>query len=149
MLSVQIRGRVAIELLERRNERLSELLTHIPVNTPLVDLEPDELGDDWPVRAAYRELMNIDGVGETTATKLLARKRPHLVPILDSVVTRELSVVNGQYWRPLHDWLRADDRAQHGRLMRIRDAAGVGSDISVLRLFDVLAWMVGGNHVTP
>lgn len=148
MLSVQITGHIAIEILERRNERLGDLLACIPMDKPLVDLEPGELGDDWPVRAAYRELVNIDGVGETTATKLLARKRPQLVPILDSVVTRELAVVHGQYWRPLYEWLRADDRAQHDRLVRIRDAAHIGSDISVLRVFDVLAWMVGSNYAT-
>ena len=111
-----------------------------------VDLPAADLGDTWPVRALYNELLSIPDVGETTACKLLARKRPHLVPILDTVVTQELSIVHGQFWLPLHDWLAADDRAHHLHLESLRSRAGLGPDISVLRVFDVLTWMTGKGY---
>ncbi len=148
MLSVTVPAPAALQLLEARGPELSDLLVKIPTDTALADLTADEVGDSWLVRDAYRALLAIPGIGETTATKLLARKRPHLVPILDGVVTDELSVVRGRYWAPLHAWLTANDRAQHRRLKELRLAAGLGPEVSVLRFFDVLAWMVGSGYLT-
>ena len=146
-LAVDIGGDAALELLVSRRSRLTALLQDIPTGVVLADLTADDIGDEWPVRAVYQELMSIPRIGETSATKLLARKRPHLVPILDSVVTAELGIVKGRYWQPLHAWLVADDRARHRQLERLRGEAGLGPEVSVLRVFDVLAWMVGKGYV--
>jgi len=126
-----------------RRSQLSELLRPIPAGVTLAELDAEDLGADWPVRTLYRELRKVPDVGETTATKLLARKRPHLVPILDSVVTTELGIVKGNFWLPLHAWLVADERANHHHLEDLRSLAGLGDDISALRVFDVLAWLTG------
>ncbi|WP_421740701.1 DUF6308 family protein [Cellulomonas sp.] len=149
MLAVEVVGDAALEVLELRRARLRELLRRVPTDVALVDLEPESLGPEWPVRALYRELIDIRLVGETAATKLLARKRPHLVPILDSVVTNELSIVKGNYWVPLHAWLTADGRANHHHLLALRSLAGLGEEISALRIFDVLAWLVGKGYALP
>ncbi|GIG26993.1 DUF6308 family protein [Cellulomonas denverensis] len=143
MLSVSIPGRAAIELLHNRRTELNALLRAVGPDRPLADLTEDEVGDGWAVRPLYRALLGIPGIGETRATKLLARKRPHLVPILDSVVSRELGIVKGRYWQPLHAWLVADDRAGHRRLEDLRAEAGLAPSVSALRVFDVLAWTVG------
>jgi Family of unknown function (DUF6308) len=85
--------------------------------------------------------------GATTLDcKMLARKRPHLVPILDAIVTQELSIHHGLFWLPLHTWLTVDDRANHRHLESLRSRAGLGTDISVLRVFDVLTWMTGEGY---
>lgn len=146
LLAVDIGGDAALDLLVTRRDRLGALLREIPRDVALADLTADEVGDGWTVRPLYRELMSIGGLGETSVTKLIARKRPHLVPILDSVVADELGVVKGRYWRPLHEWLVADDRRMHRRLESLRETAGIGADISVLRVFDVLVWMVGKGY---
>jgi hypothetical protein len=86
----------------------------------------------------------LPGVGQTKATKLLARKRPHLAPIQDSVITKELGVAKA-YWKPLHRWLTQSGSANAQRLEHLRDQAGLGSKISLLRTFDVLAWRVGSG----
>ena len=143
MLSVTVVGTAALQILETRQRTLHEMLKAIPTDVALTDLDPADLGDSWPVRPLYRELLRIPQVGGTTTSKLIARKRPHLVPILDSVINRELSIVRGRFWLPLHDWLAADDRANHRHLESLRTKAGLGPDISVLRVFDVLAWMTG------
>ncbi|MDF3312967.1 DUF6308 family protein [Rhodococcus koreensis] len=39
--------------------------------------------------------------------------------------------------------LWADDGALHHRLLSIRKEAGLPDEISVLRVFDVIAWMDG------
>lgn len=147
MLSVTVPAPAVLQLLEARRPEMSDLLAKIPTDVALAELTADEVGDAWPVRDVYRELLAIPGIGVTTATKLLARKRPHLVPVLDAVVTAELSVVKGRYWVPLHAWLTADECAQHRRLKQLRLAAGLGPEVSVLRVFDVLAWMVGSGYV--
>ena len=146
MLSVSVVGDAALEILETRRQRLREMLRAIPTGVALADVSAADLGDAWAVRTLYGELLTIADIGETTATKLLARKRPHLVPILDSVVTQELSIVHGQFWLPLRDWLAADDRANHKHLESLRSQAGLGQDISALRVFDVLTWMTGKGY---
>lgn len=146
MLSVTVEADVALELLISRRDRLRTLLRRIPTGVALADLTQDEIGDDWPVRAAYQQLLDIPGIGPTAATKLLARKRPHLVPIVDSVVDAELSLVRQRLWVPLHAWLTADGKANHRHLLALRDRAGLGAEISALRVFDVLVWMTGKDR---
>lgn len=142
-LAVSVKGDAALALLEHRSEEFGALLAAIPVTDRLADLPADALGESWPVRALYRKLMGLPHVGVTTATKLMARKRPHLVPIMDTVVERELEIVKENYWRPLHAWLTADGKTNHRQLERLHDAAGLPANISTLRVFDVLVWRVG------
>jgi len=88
-------------------------------------------------------LREIPGVGETTATKLLARKRPNLVPIVDSKV--RLAVGNPRsYWRGLYQWLTMNNGANVELLERMRADANLQNE-SVIRIFDVLAWLVGSG----
>lgn len=47
---------------------------------------------------------------------------------------------------PVREALRADAAALHGRLLKIRAAAGLPEEISALRVFDVIAWMDGKNR---
>jgi hypothetical protein len=147
MLSVNIRGAAALEILEHRAERLTTLLMRIPFHVRLAAVPTDVIRSGWAdVRGLYAELRSIPSIGPTTATKLMARKRPHLVPILDSVIARELKIVRGQYWDRLHAWLTADGGLNDTHLRWLREDAGLAPQISNLRVFDVLAWMVGSGH---
>lgn len=76
----------------------------------------------------------------------MARKRPRLIPIYDSVIDRYLLGGSGILWVPLHAALRADDRRLHQRLLKIRDAAGLDQAVSALRVLDVLTWMDGKGY---
>jgi Family of unknown function (DUF6308) len=58
------------------------------------------------------ELEALPGVGSTIASKLLARKRPRLRPIYDSVVAT-VTNTRAQLWEPLRVALRADDCDLH------------------------------------
>ena len=43
------------------------------------------------------------------------------------------------FWRPLRDWIRADDNLD--RLHQIRDQAGATPDqVPTLRVFDIVIW---------
>ncbi len=78
--------------------------------------------------------------GQPRPGKLLARKRPRLIPVQDSVTEAVLGV-SSNYWSLLNAALRADDRALHRRLVDLHQRAELPDAVSVLRVFDVLAWM--------
>jgi len=71
------------------------------------------------------------------AGKLVARKRPRLIPVYDSVV-RERVGHPEHFWAALNEDLRADNGALHRRLVDIRRQSAIGEDISALRIFDIV-----------
>lgn len=146
MLSVPVVGDAALEILVHRRNRLRELLRLIPTDTHLSEVPSDAIEPGWPAWRLYAELRQIGDVGPTTASKLLARKRPHLMPVYDTVVAAELSLTDGRLWQPLRTWLVADEHANEKELAQIRNAAGLGEGISLLRVFDVVTWMVGKGY---
>jgi hypothetical protein len=95
----------------------------------------------------------LPGVGRTIATKLLARKRPRLLPIYDSVVAR-VTEVGFYHWEPVRQALRANapgqNRKLHEQLVELRRTAGIDEGLSALRVFDVVTWMEGKeNRLEP
>jgi ABC-type transport system involved in cytochrome c biogenesis ATPase subunit len=73
----------------------------------------------------------------------MARKRPQLIPVFDSVIQTHL--LRGEYkqWVPIHAALRADRNRLHKHLLTLRHQAGLDERITALRILDVLAWMDG------
>ena len=87
-------------------------------------------------------------MGRTKTSKLLARKRSHLLPVIDSVVTTAVGHIPGKhnFYRDLRAALNADDRRLHNHLIALRDKASIGSDISAIGVFEILAWMWGSGR---
>ena len=141
LLSVDVPPAAAIELLDTRAAQFNCLLRELGADRDLVE-ETQTWGDEWAGWRLWSELMALPGVGATTASKLLARKRPRLRPIYDSVVA---TVIDSQdIWEPLRKVLNEQDDL-HPRLLRLREHAGLTHAVSALRVFDVLAWMEGKN----
>ncbi|WP_264029290.1 DUF6308 family protein [Cellulosimicrobium sp. SH8] len=138
LLSVNVPPHGAIQLLETRADEFGELLAEIPHDLDLVDVE--SLPDGWAPHRLWEALRDIHGIGWVTAGKLVARKRPRLIPVYDTVV-RAAVKPTASFWDALHAALRADDGALHRHLLSLRDEAGIGDDISALRVFDVVVWM--------
>ncbi|WP_257014868.1 DUF6308 family protein [Rhodococcus sp. ACPA1] len=84
-------------------------------------------------------------MGRTKATKLIARTRPRLYLIWDSVVSQVLGTERS-HLNPVRESFRADDGALHRRLLSILGEAGLPEEISALRVFDVIAWMDGKSR---
>lgn len=143
-LSVQVPPKAARAILHTEVEALNALLTAIGPVRDLVD-EPDPLAPGWPAWDLETALWALPGIGQTKATKLIARKRPRLYPIWDSVVSQVLGTERA-HLNPVREALRADDGALHRRLLSIRKEAGLPEEISALRVFDVIAWMDGKNR---
>jgi hypothetical protein len=139
-LSVTVDVRAAHELLHTRSEHFGDLLEELGDDRDLVDVE--ELPDEWAGWRLMADLRALPGVGPTVASKLLARKRPRLRPIYDSVVAA-ITHAEKSLWDPLRLELRRDNRALQERLLRLHKAAELSPDVSPLRVFDVVAWMDG------
>ncbi|MGA4669601.1 DUF6308 family protein [Propionibacteriaceae bacterium Y1923] len=150
LLSAPMKEKAVVALLLDRRREFEVLLQDIGPDRDFITVETTEGPEYAPVRALYGALTSIDGIGQTRATKLLARKRPRLVPIVDDVIWEKVFNFAPYQWQPLHEALRADDCALWNRLISLREDAGLSPAVPVLRIFDVLAWMDGkGYSGTP
>lgn len=141
LLSVNVPGQAAHSLLVRGRARYSALLTEVGPDRDLVEVS-EPITDDWPASVLYRAVRELPQVGRTKTSKLLARKRPALLPIWDSIIGG-VTQAGENFWEPLRQELRADDAALHRRLLRLRDQAGLTPCLTALRVFDVVCWMEG------
>ncbi|WP_220212582.1 DUF6308 family protein [Streptomyces sp. WELS2] len=141
-LSVTVPAPVALDILEGPlGARLSGLLRDIPRGMDMVDAGEHDLAPGSPADRAWRLLEDQPDVGWVIAGKLLARKRPRLLPVYDKVVRCALGRPRPSFWLALRAALRADDRALHRRLLALREVAGVPETVSALRVCDVAVWM--------
>nr|WP_128806417.1 DUF6308 family protein [Streptomyces sp. Termitarium-T10T-6] len=145
-LSVTVPAPVALDLLEGPlGAQLSHLLRNIPTGTDLADADASAVVDGSPAYRAWTLLENQHNVGWVIAGKLLARKRPRLLPVYDRVVRcalgRPLS-----FWTELRTALRENDGALHHRLLDLRQSAGLPQTVSALRVADVTVWIA---HPAP
>ena len=127
-----------------------ELLDHPTLWNPLLAAVPDDMAiwdlTDESYRAAdrlWRALMGLPGVGPTKAGKLLARKRPALLPIYDDVIGTFLSPGSRGLWWELSEAL-GDDARRH-RIDGLTDA--LDPRVTTLRALDVAIWMRCGNSM--
>ncbi|GAB33090.1 DUF6308 family protein [Gordonia otitidis] len=149
LLSVNVPGQAALRILGDRDldyrASLNELLRQIPTEVELVDAS-DELLKTAEKR--WSQVRQNHNVGRTKTSKLSARKRSHLLPVIDSVVTTAVGHIPGKhnFYRDLRAALNADDRRLHNHLIALRDKASIGSDISAIGVFEILAWMWGSGR---
>lgn len=73
-------------------------------------------------------------MGPATTSKLLAAKRPRLVPIVDSVIKSVLP--SKAHWAAF-----ADALADQGRRRKIEAATSAPGHLSLLRRIDIAIWM--------
>ncbi|MFF4651427.1 DUF6308 family protein [Streptomyces sp. NPDC001380] len=142
LLGVQVPAEVSIELLEGPlGDELAALLSGIPADLDLAHAAPDVVDGGSAADRAWRLLRDRKGMGETITSKLLARKRPRLLPVIDDVVRCVLGWPKPVFWSPLREELRADGHALEHLLLGLRKSAGLPEEVSALRVFDVVLWM--------
>ncbi|MEU5416692.1 DUF6308 family protein [Streptomyces clavifer] len=145
-LSVTVPAPVALDLLEGQlGAQLAHLLRSIPTGTDLADADASVVADGSPAYQAWTLLENQHKVGWVIAGKLLARKRPRLLPVYDRVVRCALGRPPS-FWTELRTALRENDGALHHRLLDLRQSAGLPQTVSALRVADVAVWMA---HPAP
>ncbi|MGB6003280.1 MAG: DUF6308 family protein [Ornithinimicrobium sp.] len=145
LLGTPIGGFAALELL-KPHSYLWDQLAAIDLEKDFAQLTSTDADEFKQVRKLFRSLRDLPDVGETRATKLLARKRPRLVPIVDSVITTHIFHNANTHWQPLHESVTANDKQLWKHLQSLHQWAGLDPAVSTLRVFDVLAWMDGTGH---
>lgn len=130
----------AVKILHQETSRLSGLLIEVGHDRDLASVPVEEIDADWPARRLEHELRGIFGVGYVVASKLIARKRPHLYPIQDRQI-RALTGLPEKNFLPLFHREWAANHTLRERLAEIRGRAGLAGRIGLLRTFDVVAWM--------
>lgn len=141
-LGTDIKPSSAIAILETHANRLSALLRRMP-HVPLHEAPLNEIDAASSAGTLLSMLRSDDfpHLGRMTALKLLARKRPHLIPCYDIVVARVLGKPRN-ITTCLHSWFH-DDPERAKALSQLRDEIGGVSDISLLRCLDATVWMHG------
>lgn len=149
LLSAPLRPSAMVALLGLNSE-LTPLLLAVPPDTPLAraDLCRSDTESWWPsAYEAYSTIRRVQHVGRTRASKILARKRPALLPVWDSRVSRALGLGRRDDW-PIVQSVMQDEWVA-GRLQEIRaaahDASGRAASFSDLRILDIVVWMRAGG----
>lgn len=127
------------DVLVRRADQFNRLVTDID---PDVDLWDSTLEQREKAGALWKELRKIRRVGPVTAHKLLARKRPALHPVLDSVVRRWFDDPNGiryQLAAVLADQQVRDD-------LDTTLPADAANGLHLLRRIDIAIWLLGARN---
>ncbi|WP_248122524.1 DUF6308 family protein [Micrococcus lacusdianchii] len=146
LLNTPVPGHAVVHLLITQRERFAGLLEAVGPDRDFIDVDPDPSGKDMaPVYELYEALEGLADVGPTIASKLLARKRPRLFPIIDSDLRRTVfheTRKDGYVGRALlHAEFSAQERTIWQHLESYRCAAALPAEVTTLRVFDVLAWM--------
>lgn len=137
-LSVNLTGPAIAELLFGVSaESATKWLGRIRPGATIYDADAHDL-IAGPAQELWDVVIGLPKVGRTKASKLLARKRPHLFPIIDSVVATKLGSPEN-FWQPmLAEFKTAEVRRQ---IAELRVDAKVPAEISDLRIADIVVWM--------
>lgn len=135
LLDVSFGAKATFSLLEEGF--LDDDLANLPSKVELWNA-PQEIGKLY---LAYWKLQKLSGVGPTKASKLLARKRPHLAPITDTHVQAFFGCRGWEFLEPLVTCLGKDSSLESGLDSLKPGAVGADTEVSTLRVLDVAIWM--------
>lgn len=139
LLDVEVPGPAALAILEHRAPELNALLADVPFDVDLWDADPADVDNSSSAAELWRQLKDLRGMGWVTVHKLVARKRPRLLPVYDSVVKAALQPDHDEFWLPLRQELQDSTLVDH--LHNLAERAGISHQISPLRVLDVAVWM--------
>ncbi len=158
MLNAQISGNTAALIWEHRDE-IERHLRHIPADVHLMDVPRGAIPGIDAIAGAFESMCALKRVKLGIAAKILHKKRPFLVPIIDSRVY--------QYYhrRIIHRWRRGMTWGKqvaplvdlfHGDMLSIeselRDLTNQmhaqGMLLSHVRILDYFLWKAGPDKIT-
>ncbi len=134
LLDVNVGPLALRRLLGDQRDGVSRLLAKVKPEVDLWEADNEVLGK---AAILWNLLTGLVGVGPVTAGKVLARKRPRLIPIVDSVVEDALQCEAGTYWATIRGCLTEERR----RVIEALRPPGIDAAVSTIRLMDVAIWM--------
>lgn len=135
LLDVRVPPDTIRQILGADSASLSEGLRAIGSDTPLWKATDRALVAAGTMWDSLRKMRGIDWV---TAGKLLARKRPMMIPVVDKWTIRVLPAAKGEVWTTLR--LALDDKDLRKRIEKLRPRTA-SSATPTLRLLDALLWI--------
>jgi len=142
MLGVEVPASAAIRILGPDRTAISHLLRMIPPDAAISDPVADSLlAKEGPAWGLWDLLRSLHGLGRTITSKLLAAKRPALVPIYDTHVARALGLDAVNDWDLWRGFMQDPAAKEVVALLR-RNLSGRGiNGLTDLRLLDIVIWM--------
>ena len=159
MLDLHIPALLArdLYLLEGVQDDVADLLDNVP-DTNLWDATDDNLdaADElWRFLKGEAQRLRTDTgnsvpFGPARVSKLLARKRPHLIPITDDVVRSQIKFHGGRYWASYRSALlnSPDDRLVkrlESLQKKLRKEVPGSDAVTPLRILDAMIWIRGSK----
>lgn len=139
--------RTDLAFFAEQQELIHEWLDRIPTDIPLQDASDDLLEhlatlSNWPSAPHL-----------TFVTKVVHRKRPALIPLVDRHIVDHYRPLTGERraeaaWPSLLQQIRADLRGRAGVVLgdwAAQISSETGISVSALRILDIAVWM-GGNR---
>ena len=138
-LSVDVDHRLAASVasLQLRFQECFGRLADFSRDTRTWDVDESHFIEGAPLHDLWNLLVSIDGVKTTKASKLMASKFPHLLPVIDKKVRDLVHAPNG-YWI---GWNRVLKTEVKSILEDLHTTSGLSSEVSLLRTADVCLWM--------
>lgn len=129
--------------LRQMEEKTAALLGDVDARKELHTLTHDEYVKVFGPNGTVRELFNLLAselkLGEVAAHKLLARKRPRLVPIRDSKAEKVLGRPDS-WWQSWHEAVRTPEVMA---TLKFLNGLPGNAHLSLLRVADIVVWMNG------
>ena len=135
MLSVTVPPHAAIRILETERKDFSRCLTAVGPDRPLWEADEAELAAGSPADDLWQRLKGLHDVGPVIAGKLMASKRPNLIPLYDQHVYAALGWPRGQFWEAM----RTSMVDAHEAVVEVVAEAGVA--VTAVRAVDIVVWM--------
>lgn len=151
MLGVNVPANAAIWIMTDGRDEVGDLLRAVGPFDRFIGDEEANLSPNGHAWKLWRLLRSrrwpeggaASGLGRTILSKLLAAKRPHLIPVYDKHVGSALLEDPDQdIWALWHERFQGEaGRELMKEAESLRQEAGVGEDVSVLRIIDISIWM--------
>jgi len=142
-LSTPLKKYTAAELLDDGFQaRASSLLSQVPPDAQIDDdRAADWLADASPAAELYNLVRGVSGMGKTRTSKLLARKRPGLVPIRDWNVEEALGAhTSADWWLPFRAMATSGVPSAVEVARKLHHLAGLSPVVMPLRVLDAILW---------
>ena len=161
LLGIRVTGYQALSITGPLAGKIGNLLGKIPPQARIEDNAAGAFlarrGPAWKLWELLRDVTDRTRnkrLGPVAAGKLLARKRPDLIPISDSHTSRAFSrpgpALDVRWWDDVRSAALDPRRAANGMTLwnYLADlcAAGEVTHLPILRVLDILGWMHGGGR---
>lgn len=143
LLSAKIDPQTGVKLLGEEAAKCTRLLRAIPIDLSIRDgRSAKALASDGSASELYGHLRSMKSIGPTRASKLMAVKRPGLIPIRDSFVEGALDARKvTEWWVPMAEAWSTPDLGLAVDSLRARAGSAVPPYVTDLRLLDVSVWL--------